>query len=74
MWCFIIQDEFDKLFCDIEDSWNNLGGNDIIDSFEKKWCEWDVDDTKKWFEFVLNTKGLKINVDNKYDDDYQIED
>ena len=71
-----LKDEFGKLLFDIKDSWENLGGDDIIDSFEKKWCEWDVDDTKKWFEFVLNCKGLKIDEkdDDEYDDDYQIED
>ena len=67
------KDKFAKLFGDIKDSWNNLGGIDIIDSFEKKWHQWDVDDTSRWFEFVLNSKGLVMNEDDRYDD-YEIED
>ena len=31
------QADFANLFDDIKDSWNNLGGNDMINSFEKKW-------------------------------------
>ena len=64
---FIIHSGYAKLFDDIKDSWNKLGGNDSINTFEKKWCEWDVDDTIEWFKFVLNMK-------NGGDDDYEIDD
>ena len=38
-----------------------------MESFEKKWCEWSVDDALKWFEFALN-------VNDKTDDVGDIED
>ena len=59
------QADFAKLVDDIQDSWNNLGGNDMIDSFEKKWCEWSIDDTIEWFEFVLNMKNLGVKDDDE---------
>ena len=66
-WYFAVHNDFGKLFDDIQESWDKLGGNDGINSFEKKWCEWDVDDTTEWFKFVLNMK-------NGGDDDYEIDD
>ena len=56
---------------DIDDSWNELSGNDVIDSFEKNWIEWDIDDTIKWFDFVLKCRNKNHN--NNYNDDYEIE-
>ena len=55
---------------DVKDSWNNLGGNDAVVSFEKRWCEWSVDETTQWFAFLLDTKSVDIYGD----DDYEIED
>ena len=52
---------------DIQDSWNNLNGNQVIDSFEKTWYEWSIDDTIEWCEFVLSCPGKGLNED---DDDY----
>ena len=48
-----------------------MGGSDTINSFEKKWCEWSVDETIGWFEFVLNSQNGDIMNE---DDDYEIED
>ena len=42
----------------------------MIDSFEKKWCQWTVNDALQWFDFILNTKSLNFNEE----DDYEIED
>ena len=39
----------------------------MIDSFEKKWCEWSIDDTTQWFEFVLG--GNDKNKDDSSDSD-----
>ena len=61
-----------QLFHDIKDSRNN-----VIDSFEQRWCEWDINDTIEWFKFVLNAKNLNLNLIGNNDDndhDYQIED
>ena len=64
----ILTGRFYKVSHDIKDLWNNLGGVDTINSFEKKWCEWSIDDTIEWFKFVLNQDGM-------YDAyDYEIED
>ena len=59
------------MFENIKGLWNNLGidGIEAIDSFEKRWCEWSVDDTIEWFEFVLSQDSEHI-----YDNDYEIED
>ena len=57
----------------LKDSWNDLGGKDMIDSFEKKWCEWSINNTIEWFEFVLKSKGLTANL-NGVGNDYEIED
>ena len=52
---------------------NNLGGNNIIDSFEKKWCEWSIDNTTQWFEFVLScdykTENYSDSDSDSSDDD-----
>ena len=63
---FAIQNDFGKLFRDIQRSWNYSGGNDGINTFEKKWREWNVDDTIEWFKFVVNMK-------NGGGDDYEID-
>ena len=52
----------------MEQHWNKLGGNEAIHSFEKKWCGWDINDTIKWFDFVL-----KFNDQNDDDNDCEIE-
>ena len=44
------------LFNNISNSWNKLGGNDVIDKYEKGWREWNVDDTVQWFEFIKNKR------------------
>ena len=49
-----------------------MGGNDTINSFEKKWCEWNINDTIEWFEFVLNSQNVEM--DENENDDYEIED
>ena len=67
-----IEQDFVNLFNDIENSCNNLGGNDVIDDFERKWCQWDVNDAIKWFEYVLNERDLGIILN--MGDDYVIED
>ena len=33
-----------------------------------------VFDTKKWFEFVLKSQELEMKVNDRYDDEYEIED
>ena len=43
-----------QLCSDIDNLLNNLDGNNVVDSFEQKWCEWSIDDTTKWFEFVFS--------------------
>ena len=64
-----------QLFDDINNSWNNLGGNNVIDSFERRWYEWDINDTIEWLKFTLNAQKLNLNsVENNDDSDYQIED
>ena len=65
-----------QLLNDIKDSWNNLGGNNVIDSFQQRWYEWDINDTIEWFKFTLNTKNLNLfgNNDDDNDNAYQIED
>ena len=40
-----------------------------MDSFEKEWCEWSVDDTLKWFEFVLSDKTDSDDDDDDDDND-----
>ena len=52
-----------------------MSGRNLIDSFEKKWCEWSIDETIKWFEFVLNSTNinLELNQDNERYHDYEIE-
>ena len=55
--------------------WNNLDGDRLIVEFEKKWYEWNVNDTIKWFEFVLNTRNIDdIRARSDLDLDYKIED
>ena len=58
--------------------WNDLNGDNIIDSFESNWTKWNVNDSLKWFKFVLSTKyTLSINNmhmnNNNNDNDYVIE-
>ena len=63
----LTQGDFNKLLNDIKNSWNDLGGNNVIDSFEENWCHWNINDTIKWFKFTLSGKGLD------FQDDYKIE-
>ena len=64
-----------------------MNGNEIIDSFEEKWCKWNIDDTIQWFDFVLKCKNSNykyIDENENYDNckhlnyvsdsDYEIED
>ena len=60
-----------KLLNDIKDSWNDLGGHNVIDSFEERWYEWSIIDTVEWFKFTLNSKNMN---GGDHDDDYEIED
>ena len=58
-----------KLFDDIEDIRKTLDCDNLIDSFEKRWSEWDINDTIEWFKFVLN----QTKVDDSGDDNINIE-
>ena len=58
-----------QLLNDIENSWSDLGGNNVIDSFEQGWYEWNINDTVEWFKFTLNMK----NVNGINSNDYEIE-
>ena len=60
---------FDNFTKECDKYWNKLGGKDAIDSFEKKWTGWTIDETLQWFNFVL--KNNTFNSDN--DSDYEIE-
>ena len=52
--------------------WNSLNGNNVIDAFEKKWFEWTIDDTIRWFDFVLKCKDSGDS--DHSDSDYEIHD
>ena len=53
---------------------NKLNGNEIIDSFEKEWTKWNVDQTIIWFKLILkNVKNNECNNNNNSDRDYEIE-
>lgn len=60
--------------------WNGLNGDNAIDLFESKWCEWNIDETIKWFDFVIKWNNYNDNkkIDdqkntNDHDSDYEIE-
>ena len=44
----IFQADFVKLFDVIGDIRKNLDCDNLIDSFEKRWSEWDINDTIEW--------------------------
>ena len=64
-----INEYFGNMNFEFEECFNKLGGNNAINSFESKWTQWTIDETLKWFDFVLKNG----NIEND-DDDYQIED
>ena len=37
--------------------WTQVYGDNLIDSFEKEWTQWSVDDTIKWFDLVLKIES-----------------
>ena len=47
-----------RLFNNIENSWNDLGGNNVIDLFERRWYQWNITDTIEWFRFTLDDKNM----------------
>ena len=65
---------FNNLKNDMIKYWNALKGNDVIDEFEQKWTQWNVDDTLNWFSFVLKCKKYSsiddgnVNSDCKNDE------
>ena len=52
-----------KLNRDFKKSWQTLSGDDAIESFEKRWYEWDINDTLKWFDFILKTRDCTCDCD-----------
>lgn len=67
----------------LKKEWNSLNGDIVINSLECNWTQWDVNDTIKWFKYVLSSNydvdstNTIIDKDNNYnaafDDDYVIE-
>ena len=60
-----MQDEFVGIVDDIKDSWDILDGSNVADEFERRWCDWSVNDTIKWFQLTLiNSKNINLNGDD----------
>lgn len=61
---------FDDIDTQCKGFWNTLGGTNTINSFEKDWTKWTIDDTVKWFDFVIkkhDMDGMDHDNDNKFD-------
>lgn len=69
--CLYVQDNYTKLCNEINGLFNELDGDNVIDSFERKWCEWNINDAIKWFDFVLKVQNGN---DRSIDYDYEIDD
>lgn len=41
---------------DLDKCCNDLNGDSVIDSFERRWRKWNIKDTLKWFEYILTCK------------------
>ena len=55
---------YDDIIKQCDDYWIKLNGSDLINSFEMNWTQWTIDDTIKWFDFVLTTHNYHPNNDN----------
>ena len=78
-----VSSHLNKMTRDLYKFENNLCKQGAMESFESKWIEWDINETVKWFDFVLKYKSHKNknrhcnkdgDNDNDYDSDYDIED
>ena len=51
----------------------NNKSKERIDIFEKDWMKWDINDTLKWFKYILYNNNNNNNNNIDYDSDYSIE-
>ena len=71
---------FDTIMKKCNENWSKLNGDNLIDSIEKEWTQWSIDDALKWFDLILKMEkskedGPKFNDNNcDSDSDYEIDD
>ena len=42
---------------ELNNYWNDLNGNQLIEDFESKWQQWNVNDSIKWFKYILTSSS-----------------
>ena len=59
----IVLNRYNNIVKQCNDHWSKLNGDEMIESFEKEWTQWTVDDTIQWFDFVLKMERLRRDND-----------
>ena len=50
---------------------NIINLQSTINTFEKEWCKWDVDDTIEWFKFIVEKENNNVNYDDNDINEYE---
>ena len=54
---------YNNVVKECNNDWSKLNGDNLIDSFEKEWTQWSIDDTINWFDFVLKMEETRYSND-----------